>query len=574
MDVFSFLTFSLDGDDDNVFPHRLKSTVAAYEAVADNGRWAHANGVHHDRFDVSKMEQWARVFEYGTQMGMYLHFKTQETENDDRMDGGALGRERALYYRELVARYGHNLALNWNLGEENTNTEAQQKDFAQWFYDNDPYRHNVVLHTYPAQKSTVYTPMLGTAPRLTGLSLQTNQADFSNVFSDTLTWVQNSGATSRPWVVACDEPGDAQHALRPFGDEGNSWTDGRKNALWGNVMAGGAGVEFYFGYGHAHSDLTCQDYRTRDGFWDYCQYQLDFFHDNHVPFQDMSNEDALSSNANSWCLRKPGEAYVVFLKNGGTTNLNLSAAAGDFDVRWFDPRNGGALQQGSVAMVTGGATVSLGTAPSATTSDWVVYVSNGGSETVSGVMPGLENDADARVDSVIVNLTTGNLVPGRSGADGGFDRSTVFVFQLPNLGQNANPFLASTLTFNVESISATPPGVDLYGLGRRPLPDVLVGDYYGEDSTPDMTDATLIQSNVLTGSTGTGLKNSSASSALAAYLNAQYDGGNGVGSYVFLRLLKYERAYLRTPASFRDIGRCGRDGRPANFLYRDRPAGL
>ena len=46
----------------------------------------------------------------------------------------------------------------------------------------------------------------------------------------------------------------------------------------------------------------------------------------------------------------------------------------------------------------------------------------------------------------------------------------------------------------------------------------------------------LIQSNILTGSTGTGVKSSSASSALAAYLNAQYDGGNGIGDYVFLRL--------------------------------------
>ena len=97
--------------------------MAAYEAVADNARWAHANGVHHDRFDVSKMAQWERVFEYGDQMGMYLHFKTQETENDQRMDGGALGRERKLYYRELIARFGHHLALNWNLGEENTNTD-------------------------------------------------------------------------------------------------------------------------------------------------------------------------------------------------------------------------------------------------------------------------------------------------------------------------------------------------------------------------------------------------------------------------------------------------------------------
>ena len=60
---------------------------------------------------------------------MYLHFKLQETENDDNkagkngskevpesLDGGDLGIERKLYCRELIARFGNNLALNWNLG--------------------------------------------------------------------------------------------------------------------------------------------------------------------------------------------------------------------------------------------------------------------------------------------------------------------------------------------------------------------------------------------------------------------------------------------------------------------------
>ena len=538
VNVFSFLTFSLDGDDDNVFPHRLRSNVAAYEGVADNARWGNANGVDKDRFDVSKMDQWERVFEYATQQGLYLHFKTQETENDQKMDGGALGRERQLYYRELVARFGHHLAMNWNLGEENTNTTAQQQAFAQWFRDNAPYRHNVVLHTYPLQKNTVYTPLLGAASKLTGLSMQGNQADFSDVFPDTLTWVQNSAAAGVPWVVAYDEPGDAQHALRPAGDEGNSWTDGRKNALWGNVMAGGAGVEFYFGYQHAESDLTLQNFRSRDGFWDYCRHMLEFFQNNDVPFQDMSNEGALVSNANAWCLRKPGESYVVYLKNGGTTNLNLGAATGDFDVRWFDPRNGGALQQGSVTSVSGGGNVALGNAPAASSSDWVVLVSNASDTppTNSGVMPGLNSDADVRSDGVIVNLVEGNLVPGRSGSSGGIDRSSILVFQLPDLGNVENPFLSAILGFNVETVSTSPPNVDLYGLGKRMTAEVEAGDYYGETSTPDPTDATLIQSNILNGSTGIGFKSSSESRALTAYLNAQYDGGAGIARYVFLRL--------------------------------------
>ena len=38
-----------------------------------------------------------------------------------------LGRNGKLYCRELIARFGHNLALNWNLGEENTQTTEQQQ---------------------------------------------------------------------------------------------------------------------------------------------------------------------------------------------------------------------------------------------------------------------------------------------------------------------------------------------------------------------------------------------------------------------------------------------------------------
>ncbi|MBP8258852.1 MAG: hypothetical protein KA118_04225 [Verrucomicrobia bacterium] len=63
------------------------------------------------------MEQWDRIFSYGEHLGMYLHFKTLETKNELTMDGGNLGLERSLYYRELIARFGCHLARNWNLGQ-------------------------------------------------------------------------------------------------------------------------------------------------------------------------------------------------------------------------------------------------------------------------------------------------------------------------------------------------------------------------------------------------------------------------------------------------------------------------
>jgi hypothetical protein len=359
MNAFSFLTMNINGDDKNVFPYPSNSSA------------------NRARMDCSKLAQWEIVFAHGDKMGMYLHFKTQETENDSLLDNGELGIERTAYYRTLIARFGHHLALNWNLGEENVNSDAARKDFAQYFYDTDVYHHNVVVHTYPNQKDSVYTPMLGSKSKLTGTSLQGHEADFSDVPGDVADWVKKSAAAGKPWVVAVDEPGDPQHALRPDNDAGNSHVDGRKNALWGTLLKGGAGCEYYFGYGHSNTDLNCKNYRSRDQWWDTCRYALDFFKDNNIPFWEMKNDDTKSSVNNDFCFYKNGEVYVVYLKNGGTTNLKLSGVSGSFTVKWYDPRNGGILQGGSVASVNGGGTVALGSAPNSTSSDWVILVRQG-----------------------------------------------------------------------------------------------------------------------------------------------------------------------------------------------------
>lgn len=374
LNAFSFLTFSLDGDDDNVFPHRLAGSVADYESIEDNRRWK-KNAVYHDRFDVSKLAQWENILEYADTKGLFLHFKTQETENEEKMDDGAVGRERKLYYRELIARFSHHLALNWNLGEENNDQSvAERKAMAEYFHTIDPYNHLVVIHSYPNKQAEVYEPLLGEASHLTGASVQTNKEGFTHVFGDVLKWVKASKTAGKPWVVSCDEPGDAKRSLRPAGDEGKSWINGRKNALWGSIMAGGAGVEFYFGYKHAHSDLTCQDYASRDGFWDFCRIAIEFFQKNDVPFYNMQNAENLSSSSSSWCLTDKQSALVVYLKQGGITNLDLSGYTGDFNISWYDPRNGGELQQGSVQSISGGKTNSLGTAPNSPSKDWVVLV--------------------------------------------------------------------------------------------------------------------------------------------------------------------------------------------------------
>ena len=346
MNAISFLTFSLAGDDENVFPHLLKVDIPTYNTYGDANQWD--LGVHHDRFDVSRMAQWENIFEYADLKGMYLHFKMQEQENDQKMDGGDVARERKLYYRELVARFSHHLALNWNMGEENTQTEQQRKDMAAYFAQIDPYNHNRVIHTYPGQKNSVYNPLLGNASEYTGASLQTSNATYNEVFSDVLNWVENSANNNKKWIVAVDEPGNASIGVDSDPDDRELV---RHKVVWATMMAGGAGVEFYYGYQSGCGDLQCQDHRTRDEKYTDANFALIFFQDHFQDYlPDAMNQNSITSATDDYVLGKTAEAYAVYLPDGGSTNITLPS--GDWVVQWYNPRNGTISNSASTSELT------------------------------------------------------------------------------------------------------------------------------------------------------------------------------------------------------------------------------
>ena len=124
-----------------------------------------------------------------------------------------LFRSRMLYCRELVARFGHALALNWNLGEENTQTTTEQVQMMRYIEHLDPYDHPIVLHTYPEQQEKIYRPLLGQQSPLAGLSLQ--NSSISDTHRQTCFWVKETAASGRPLVVAFDESGSAAHGQCP-----------------------------------------------------------------------------------------------------------------------------------------------------------------------------------------------------------------------------------------------------------------------------------------------------------------------------------------------------------------------
>ncbi len=378
--AISFLTYNAGGDGDDVWPFVSRDDKLHY--------------------DCSKLDQWQTIFDHAQKVGLYLHFKLQETENDDSqnesgtavttaLDGGNLGIERKLYLREMIARFGYELALNWNLGEENTQSKEQQEAMAGFILNNDPYNHHIVIHTYPDWQERVYLPLLGEHSVLTGISLQNS---WNTVHKQTIHWLNEADNAGKSMVVANDEQNPHYTGVPP--DPGYNGFDGfarpesgniqytindiRKYTLWGVLTAGGAGVEYYFGYQLPQNDLGCEDWRSRDQSWDYGRIALDFFSDNNIPFWEMKNADDLVGNPlhdnSKYCFAQPREVYVVYLPDGGSAELDMSNITSAFQVEWYNPRTGGTMQTGTVREIKGPGKSLLGFPPSDRDKDWVVVV--------------------------------------------------------------------------------------------------------------------------------------------------------------------------------------------------------
>jgi hypothetical protein len=459
MNSVYFLTMNVTGDGNDVWP------------------WT-SSGERY-RFDASKLDQWEVVFSHMDRKGLMLHVVTQETENDQLLDGGNLGLQRKLYYRELVARFGHHLAIVWNLGEENTNTDAQRKAFADFLRAVDPYDHPVVVHTYPGQYDTVYNPLLG-HPSLEGPSLQMGSP--SATHGETVKWVQRSAQNGRKWFVSLDEIGPANDGVVTDGEDFNH--DGpRKNALWGNLMGGGAGCEWYFGYSHPHTDLTCEDWRSRDNMWNQTRHALTFFQ-TYLPFTEMVPSDGLTSSG--WCFAKAGQVYAVYLPNGGSANLQVGS--GTYSVQWYNPRAGGALQNGSVASVTGPGSVSIGAPPAG--NDWVALVKSTGGSSGNSVASFTLVNADTDAD-------LGPLAHGQ----------TINLRTLPtrnlNVRANTSPAVVGSVRFTFSGTPAT--------ATESSAPYALAGDTGGNYNawTPSLGSHTLsatpYSGSGATGTAGTAL---------------------------------------------------------------------
>jgi hypothetical protein len=342
--------------------------------------WPYADYNDHLRFDCSKLDQWEIVFSHMDKLGILMHVVTQENENQLLLDNGNTSIERRLYYLELISRFGHHLAINWNMGEENgyadfspnAQTTEQQRQMIKYMKEHDVYKNPVVLHTHsnPKYRNMILDSLLG-FDFLNGLSLQIG--NLIEVHAETLTLINKSKQTGSPWTVCIDEIGPASRGVDPDDKIENNQDSIRSYVLWANLMAGGGGAEWYFGYENHDNDLNCEDFRSRDRMWDYTRIALDFFR-KYLPYQTMQPADSITDNQFDYCLAKPGGIYAIYLPFIKETRIELSKETGLFEVLWYNPRKGNGLLPGSVRSVQGGQKQLIGQPPESTGSDWVALI--------------------------------------------------------------------------------------------------------------------------------------------------------------------------------------------------------
>ena len=363
------------GDDKNVFP------------------WTKVN--QKTVFDVSKLAQWQIVLNHAERQGLMLHLKLAEAENWSALNSFQI----KLYYREMVARFGHHLALEWNVSEEygggiEPNTAAKRAEVARTVSERinflasiDPYQNLRVIHTYPGRHD-MYNEWLKPAYPFTGASIQSNSRNnYIGAYPELQEWVTKSTATNTPWVVSSDEqnPGSNGMFTAKSINVSTVLPEARTRMLWPTLMAGGAGIMWY---GGGEGDFKTENYNRFNTMFTWTRYAiLDFFKGQNIKFWQMQNQNNLvaGNNGRNFCLAELGKNYVVYLENGGNIKLDLSGQSGRFSVQWFDPRNGGTLI--NRANITGGGKVNLGNPPNNTNKDWVVLVSasSGSNVSVTGV---------------------------------------------------------------------------------------------------------------------------------------------------------------------------------------------
>jgi hypothetical protein len=364
------ITNNIDGDRNDTWPW-----------VGDTAQQAKANS---DSFNFAKLQEWEDFFSYVQSKGIVLHIILND-------DSAWHGYDHDLYFREMIARFGHHPGLIWNVGEEANEiySDREQEALATKIQQIDPYNHPVTVHRkspWPFIKNKFFD--------LTSIQIGDGSKDFTTArLSDYNAIVtdhrQKSMAVCHSIPVMIDET----PRITLVNDQ--TRTKLRTQVLY-PIFFGGGNFELHYqdAYGQVGS-VTIQNLEPmlED------MFQARQFIES-LPFSEMKPCNGILSNQNNYCFGKAGEVYAVYFPAGGSDSVNLSKVQGDFDVIWFNPRTGETNQMGSVA---GGG---LRTFTTPDNNDWVLHLDNSQVQ-VQGLLK-LQNENSSHVSwldsTYIVNV--------------------------------------------------------------------------------------------------------------------------------------------------------------------------
>ncbi|WP_298967009.1 DUF5060 domain-containing protein [uncultured Roseibium sp.] len=382
LNTLYIMTNTVGGDGRDVSPWVNPKTYDVAKNVSDIDKAGH--GLTRDDFttyDVSKLAQWERVFDHMDAKNIYKNILLQEIENDQLLNGGTklspdaeLTVERLVYLREMIARFGHNNGLQWNLGEETSNSEKELEAMATYIKAVDPYDHVIVVHTLPRDTDRVYDALYDHAP-MDGASFQTRA---QNIRSETLESRRESEENNNPWILSWDEDSSSNSLVgRNDNDSDLKNEQNLREGLWGHLTANGSGANWYLRQEGGHSlDQNFDDFRGFESLWNWTAAATEFFNE-YIPFHNMADLDDLTPNKKDFVFVEEGAHYVSYLPFGeaDSVQFDLESQSGEtFNVYWYNPREGGSLV--SAGKVDGGEVVDIGQPPKDVGKDWVVYLRN------------------------------------------------------------------------------------------------------------------------------------------------------------------------------------------------------
>lgn len=366
-----FLTMNIGGDGKDVFP---------WIGTPDPAGSPRNDNLH---YDISKLRQWETVFGHAQKKGIALHvvFNEAEEANKRELDDGELGTERKLYYREMIARFGHHPAVQWNICEEyNLNFDfgaERVREFAKYIGAIDPYDHPVTVHSAGDPLRELAFTFGDTLFSTT--SVQLNQRRIDRVTENIRAATAEAG---RPIPASMDEFTVDMGSNRSWIPIDNANLQ-RKQKLWPTYLSGGQ-IEFIL-----EGFLEVDSFKKPEtaALWDYVWYARKFMQEE-LPFPDMEPMDGLvadeselavgegdghTSAMRAQVLGKPGEVYAIYYPSAESTGtIDLAELDGEATLRWYNPRTG--KFSGTAVPLQGGTAADPGPPPSDPDEDWVALI--------------------------------------------------------------------------------------------------------------------------------------------------------------------------------------------------------